>query len=253
MGHHMARECKHPKKVRNPAPVAPTTDIRLPTRKPGPSSGGVACSVCGRKFSADRLGTHQSICRRNHKEDDSAAKKSQTAKQSASANGPPPEEPITNSTSWRNKRDEMKRMMRTHQQRVSEVDFELVMEPAKKSPEIKMDSSTSALDQTTINRHVSECGSPRSFNSGDSLYETDSLEGDSPMNQIFNSLAVGHPETNEFDLRDPLALINAADSVLADYDFPKTRSSPSYFAPRTGRYSYTSSCESTPDNTVIFN
>jgi len=86
----------------------------------GTSSGGKRpCAVCGRQFASDRLVKHQAICRRN------ADNENQRRKES-------PPIPVTEiqaiNSNWRDKRDEMKRQIKSSKPR-TDVEFELVLKP----------------------------------------------------------------------------------------------------------------------------
>lgn len=114
LNQHMAKECRFAsRRGHGSVPVNATLGGVLP------------CSVCGRKFSSDRLLKHQVICRKNN------------VKQSFDFDFSPPaaatiEKPMEDqpqaplNSNWRTKRDEMKQRMKAYRAK-KEIEFQLVV------------------------------------------------------------------------------------------------------------------------------
>lgn len=114
LNQHMAKECRiASRRGRGSPPVNATLRGVLP------------CSVCGRKFSSDRLLKHQVICRKNN------------VKQPFDLDFSPPaaatiEKPVEDqpqaplNSNWRKKRDAMKQRMKANRAK-KEIEFQLVV------------------------------------------------------------------------------------------------------------------------------
>lgn len=191
MGQHISRECK--KKNRS-SPITTPPIVESNGQRVG---GGVPCSVCGRRFTADRLGKHQVICR--------AQNDSKRSTPEIVPARPSPRLTAVPSTQKRPQRSEMREFIKQQQKKNNQVQFELVLKDH--SEKFKESCEVEWVDQTVVRRRPSF----------ESLYELDSLEGISPK--------IAEPFSSDHDRSDiPNDSLELSDS----------HSSPPlpYFAPR---------------------